>query len=116
MNVHLKGDERILGDTGFVTSVLSRASEQMDERYQLRAAGWTLHGVIEQAGRIFGVDIDQIRSAGKQPKCVKRRKRRDVHCFISWLHPLIDYTNSGRNRMAYDHMNKKWGDVNLSMC
>ncbi|MFZ2039520.1 MAG: transposase, partial [Desulfobacterales bacterium] len=73
MNVHVKGDERILGDTGFVTSVLSRASEQMNERCQLRAAGWTLHGVIERAGRIFGVDRDQIRSAGKQPKRVQAR-------------------------------------------
>jgi len=73
MNVHLKGDERIMGDTGFVTSVLSRAAEQMDERYQLQAAGRTLHGVIERAGRIFGVDRDQIRSAGKQPKCVQAR-------------------------------------------
>ena len=36
MNLHLKGDERILGDSDFVEAVLSRASEQMEDRYGRR--------------------------------------------------------------------------------
>ncbi|MCG2788801.1 MAG: transposase, partial [Actinomycetia bacterium] len=37
MNIHIKGDERILGDSDFVEKVLSQASEQMERRYWLKA-------------------------------------------------------------------------------
>jgi len=38
--VHLKNDERILGDSDFVNNVLSTAAEALDRRYALRALGW----------------------------------------------------------------------------
>ena len=37
MRMHLKGDERILGDSEFVESVLEAASEKMERGYRLRA-------------------------------------------------------------------------------
>ncbi len=37
--IHLKGDERILGDSDFVEKFLSQASEQMERRYRLKAEG-----------------------------------------------------------------------------
>jgi len=36
MKIHIKGDERILGDSDFVEKVLSQASEQMERRYRLK--------------------------------------------------------------------------------
>jgi REP element-mobilizing transposase RayT len=41
MKEHLKGDERILGDSDFVMQVLESAQEQMEERYRLLAEGHT---------------------------------------------------------------------------
>ncbi len=38
-NLHLKSDERILGDTDFVKRVLSSAEEQLERKYRLRSKG-----------------------------------------------------------------------------
>ena len=43
----LKGDERILGESGFVEQVLSAANELMNRRYQLRAKGFTCSEIDE---------------------------------------------------------------------
>lgn len=73
MEIHVKGDERILGDGDFVESVLSQASEQMEERYRLQANGWTLEKVIERAANIYSVDKGQMLSGGKQANRVHDR-------------------------------------------
>ena len=54
MKIHIKGDERILGDSDFVEKVLSQASEQMERRYRLKAEGWTMEKITERAAEIFG--------------------------------------------------------------
>ena len=73
MNIHIKGDERILGDSDFVEKVLSQASEQMKRRYRLKAEGWTLTKVTERVAEIFGIEKDQVVLAGKQPNRVRAR-------------------------------------------
>ncbi len=40
MRIHVKGDERILGDSDSVEKILSQASEQMEQRYRLKAEGY----------------------------------------------------------------------------
>jgi len=56
MNIHIKGDERILGDSDFVETVLQQAAEQMERKYRLQAKGWTLEKLIGRAARIFNVE------------------------------------------------------------
>ena len=73
MKIHIKGDERILGDSDFVEKVLSQASEQMERRYRLRAEGWTLTKITERVAEIFGIEKDQVVVAGKQPDRVRAR-------------------------------------------
>jgi len=73
MKIHIKGDERILGDSDFVEKVLSQASEQMERRYRLKAQGWTLTKIIERVAEIFGIEKDQVVVAGKQPDRVRAR-------------------------------------------
>lgn len=41
MGEHLKGDERILGDSDFVKRVLRETRERFDLRYELKAKGIT---------------------------------------------------------------------------
>ena len=43
----VKGDERIVGESGFVEQVLSAANELMNRRYQLRAKGFTCSEIDE---------------------------------------------------------------------
>lgn len=73
MEAHVKGDERILGDSDFVESVLKAASEQMERRYCLQSKGFTLDTVIEKVGKIFGMSSEEICTAGKQPLRVQAR-------------------------------------------
>jgi putative transposase len=73
MKIHVKGDERILGDSHFVETVLSQASEQMERQYRLKAEGWTLAKITERVAEIFGIEKDQIFVAGKHPKRVHTR-------------------------------------------
>ena len=73
MKIHVKGDERILGDSDFVEKVLSQASEQMQRRYRLKAEGWRLTKITERVADIFGIEKDQVVVAGKQPDRVGAR-------------------------------------------
>jgi len=69
--IHLKGDERIPGDSVFVETVLSQASEQLETQYQLTEKGWTLERIIERAANIFGVEKEALIASGKQKNRVQ---------------------------------------------
>jgi len=84
MKIHVKGDERILGDSDFVEAVLNQASEQMEKQYELQTKGWTLEKIIERAANIFSVEKDQILSGGKQQNRVHARSVA-AHWAISYL-------------------------------
>lgn len=71
--IHLKSDERILGDSEFVDSVLAAARETMERKYRLKAMGCDFHMIITRVSRIFDVPEESIRSSGKEPKRVKAR-------------------------------------------
>ena len=73
MKEHLKGDERILGDSDFVMQVLESAEERMEERYRLIADGYTFERMIEKVSEHFGISIDSILLPGKHPHRVKAR-------------------------------------------
>ena len=40
MQDHLKGDERILGDSDFVQAILKSADESLQEQYRLKTKGY----------------------------------------------------------------------------
>jgi REP-associated tyrosine transposase len=70
---HLKGDERILGDSDFVEAVLEAQSEKLERRYRLEAEGFDIEKVIKRAAEISGLTAEQIRTAGKEPRRVQAR-------------------------------------------
>jgi putative transposase len=72
-DVHLKSDERILGDSDFVEEVLNAAREKRERQYQLQAAGFNLDHVAQRAAAIFGIKCEQVWQKGKQPQTVKAR-------------------------------------------
>ena len=71
--VHLKGDERILGDSDFVKNVLNETRENIERRYQLQAQGFDFQKVLHRVGELLGIDPQEILQTGKQPLRVKAR-------------------------------------------
>ncbi|MBA3036322.1 MAG: transposase [Desulfobacterium sp.] len=73
-----KGDERILGDSDFVTSVLSDANESMDRKYQLKAKGYNLKDLIERVAEVTGITSEDIIRSGRRRKTSAAR---DLLCY-----------------------------------
>ena len=69
----LKGDERLLGDSDFVQSVLQASQEALDHRYQMREEDFTLKTLSEKVAHLFHLEPRQLLSPTKSPKIVKAR-------------------------------------------
>ncbi|MFH1630178.1 MAG: transposase, partial [Pseudomonadota bacterium] len=54
--VYRKGDERILGDSGFVDEVLSEARDRMEKKYRYRAEGYDLDLIAKRVGQVLGIN------------------------------------------------------------
>jgi REP element-mobilizing transposase RayT len=77
-NIHIKSDERILGDSDFVDDVLKAAGESLKRRYALKAKGWDLNRLAQKSARIYGFEPEQLYTPGKQPAKVKARS---IFCY-----------------------------------
>ena len=67
---YVMSDERILGESEFVSSVLSQAKEQYERRYELKRRGYDLNRITDRVVEIFGLE--------KVDLTVKSQKRRKV--------------------------------------
>ncbi|MCF8144783.1 MAG: hypothetical protein K9N21_12775 [Deltaproteobacteria bacterium] len=59
-------DERILGDSKFVESVLKQSAETYDRHYELKRHGVDLDRIIERVAKIYGMEPREILCRGKQ--------------------------------------------------
>ena len=66
-------DERILGDSDFVDSVISRSEEQYEGKHQLKRQGYDLDRIASRVSELFGMDPDEVFSRGRQNRKVKAR-------------------------------------------
>jgi REP element-mobilizing transposase RayT len=71
--IHVKGDERILGDSDFVESVIEEKNERLARRYQLQARGVDFDKVTDRVAKILRLKPEQVLNSGKQPQQVKAR-------------------------------------------
>lgn len=71
--IHLKGDERILGESDFVKEILAEQKEQLERRYSLKAQGYDIDRVVEKVAEVFDMEPEGIRKPGNQPLRVKAR-------------------------------------------
>jgi putative transposase len=71
--IHVKSDERILGESTFVSDILSQANEKYERKYDLKRRGYDLSRVAIRVSEIFNIDTEEILSKGKQQKKVKTR-------------------------------------------
>ncbi len=70
---HLKGDERILGDSDFVESVLTGQNERLERRYALQSKGFDFEALVQRVEDIYGLKTKEVLSGGKQPERVEAR-------------------------------------------
>jgi putative transposase len=70
---HFKSDERILGDSDFVESVLREQEERFDRRYRLNAHGYDLDMVVARVAELFDMTAAEILQPSKKPDRVRAR-------------------------------------------
>jgi putative transposase len=71
--IFYKSDERILGNSDFVESILAKADEQMERKYALQAAGLDLDGLAEIVAELTKVKPSRIFRPGKDRRRVRAR-------------------------------------------
>jgi len=71
--IHLKGDERILGDSDFVNDVLSGQKERFERRYWFQSQGYDLECIVQRAADVLELKAAEVWSPGNQPLRVKAR-------------------------------------------
>ncbi len=71
--VLFKSDERMLGDSGFVESVLREQDEKFERRYELKSRGYDFDKVIERVSELLEIDIEEILRPSKKPERVRAR-------------------------------------------
>lgn len=69
----VKGDERILGEKGFVADVLSRADEKFNRRWELSRRGYDLERVTERVAELYSMNPGDLFSPGRQKRRVEAR-------------------------------------------
>jgi len=70
---HMMSDERILGESEFVVSVLSQANERYERRYELQRRGYGLDRIAKRVAEIYGIEKHEVFSKGRQQRKVKAR-------------------------------------------
>jgi REP element-mobilizing transposase RayT len=72
--IRLKGDERVLGDTGFVEEMLARANEQLTQHTYLRSLGLNFEKVVSLVAELVCVDVKTVLARDKTPQSVLARR------------------------------------------
>ena len=71
--MHLKGDERILGDSDFVLQVLKTANEVLENKYHLKAQGMDIEKIAQRVAELLDISLSEVWSQGKYRKIVNAR-------------------------------------------
>ena len=70
---HHKSDERILGDSDFVDSILTRANEHLTRQWELRRRGYDIKRIAERVSEIYEMEVWEVLGRGRQRHRVKAR-------------------------------------------
>ncbi len=82
-----KGDERILGDSGFVNEVLASAEEKLKKKYQIKAEGYDLEKLTKRVSEIIGIGTKEIFDSQRDKN---RTDARSILCY--WAKEELDMT------------------------
>ena len=75
---HMKSDERILGDSEFVTAMLEKNDEAFDSTYELQAKGVDLDFIAKRVAQLLKIEPDELWQPGRYQRLVVAR---NLLCF-----------------------------------
>ncbi|MFW6052466.1 MAG: transposase [Desulfosalsimonas sp.] len=78
--IHLKSDERILGDSDFVERILSAGDESFERKYELKSQGIDVDYVAAKIAELLGINLDELWSSAKYKHLVKARS---LICYVA---------------------------------
>jgi hypothetical protein len=70
---HMKGDERILGNSDFVKQVLEAGNEKLERKYFYQARGYDFNWLVDRVAQVLGMEQEDVLRPGKYVKTVKAR-------------------------------------------
>ena len=73
MKAHMKSDERILGDSDFVTTMLAKNKEDIDRAYVLRSKGIDLEFIVRRVAQLLKMEADDVWAPGRYRQLVIAR-------------------------------------------
>jgi len=88
--VRVKGDERILGESDFVETVLKEADEQLHRRYRLQAEGFDLERVAQRVAEVMNIPAELVWEKSRRPQVVEAR---DLLCFWATTELAMNMTD-----------------------
>jgi REP element-mobilizing transposase RayT len=77
----IKGDERILGDSDFVESILEQANERLEHKYRLKVSGRNIDDIADKVATVMNLPVDMVFERSRRPAVVKARS-----LFCYWAH------------------------------
>ena len=80
----VRGDQRILGDSGFVLKILTEAGEHYERKFALKNKGHTLESIAEKVSTLYNVSREEMLSKGRRKTTVEARS---LFCHIA-VHDL----------------------------
>ena len=86
----IKSDQRILGESGFVSDVLSESEEQFSRKYKLKSLGYDFGKALERVSTLFELEKEYITGKGRQRDRVIAR---DLLCYWTVVElgmPMVD--------------------------
>ena len=86
-------DERILGGSEFVDSLLSQANERYERGYELKARGYDLNRIAKRVAEVYAMEEHEVFSKGRQQRKVKARS---LLCFWAVRELGISLTDLAR--------------------
>ncbi|MCF8070724.1 MAG: transposase [Desulfobacterales bacterium] len=92
--VRIKGDERILGSSDFVKSVLRKANEDFDEYTKLKSQAPELDELIKRISVYYKIDPEDLKTSTKNRQIAKARA---ALCYIAVQKLKLNCTDVSRN-------------------
>jgi REP element-mobilizing transposase RayT len=78
--IRIKAEERILGSSDFVDSVLKKADEQLEEKYRLQAQGIDLEALIDKVAHYCRIEPERVKAASKERTITRARR---ILCYLA---------------------------------
>ena len=88
-NIHITGDERILGKSDFVETVLKKQNERLERRYRIQLLEFDFDKAVDRVARIFDLKPYEILSTVRERHRVEARS---VLCF--WAISELEMTGT----------------------